>query len=64
MSVEYSILDKQEVVAIKMDGHITAADMQEMRRHTVEVNRGRRVLSYVGSYDEAFSWFDDMERRD
>ena len=32
--------------------------------HTVEVNRGRGVLSYVESYEEAFSWFEDMARRD
>jgi hypothetical protein len=31
--------------------------------HTVEVNRGRGILSYVESYDEAFTWFDDMARR-
>ena len=31
--------------------------------HTVEVNRGRGVLSYVETYEEAFSWFEEMERR-
>jgi len=30
--------------------------------HTVEINRGRGVLSYVESFDEAFTWFDDMAR--
>jgi len=30
--------------------------------HTVEINRGRGVLCYVESFDEAFSWFDDMAR--
>jgi hypothetical protein len=35
-----------------------------MRRRTVEINRGRGVLSYVESVDEAFSWFEDMARRD
>lgn len=31
--------------------------------HTVEVNRGRGVINYVESYDEAFSWFEEMARR-
>ena len=31
--------------------------------HTVEINRGRGVINYVESFDEAYSWFDDMERR-
>ena len=31
--------------------------------HTVEVNRGRGVLNYVESFDEAFSWFEEMESR-
>lgn len=31
--------------------------------HTVEVNRGRGVLSYVESYEEAFGWFEDMARQ-
>lgn len=31
--------------------------------HTVEVNRGRGILSYVESFDEAFSWFEDMARQ-
>jgi hypothetical protein len=30
---------------------------------TVEVNRGRGLLSYVESYDEAYEWFDIMARR-
>jgi hypothetical protein len=130
MSIEYSILDKQKAVSIAIDGHVTADNIQEMRRHTVElaeqtgyrnfvmdirrllsiadgsdfaaydlgeqfknvgfsvwnntavlmpedpsaraqaefmhtveVNRGRGVISYVESYDEAFSWFEDMARR-
>ena len=32
--------------------------------HTVEINRGRGVLSYVESVDEALGWFEDMARRD
>ena len=40
-----------------------AARAQAEFLHTVEVNRGRGVLSYVESYDEAYSWFDDMVRR-
>jgi hypothetical protein len=31
--------------------------------HTVEVNRGRGVINYVDSFDEAFSWFEEMARR-
>ena len=31
--------------------------------HTVEVNRGRGLLNYVDSVDEAFGWFGDMARR-
>ena len=31
--------------------------------HTVEVNRGRGVLNYVESEDEAFSWFEEMAHR-
>jgi hypothetical protein len=130
VNIEFSILDERKVVSIVVEGHMTAADVQEMRRrtvevaeqtgyrnfimdirrllsiadgsdfaaydlgeqfketgfsvwnntavlmpedpaaraqtefmHTVEVNRGRGVLSYVESYDEAFSWFEEMERR-
>jgi hypothetical protein len=40
-----------------------AARAQAELLHTVEVNRGRGVLSYVESYEEAFDWFDDMARR-
>lgn len=31
--------------------------------HTIELNRGRGVINYVESFDEAFSWFEDMARR-
>ena len=31
--------------------------------HAVEVNRGRGLLSYVESYDEAYDWFDTMAKR-
>ena len=41
-----------------------AAREQAEFLHTVEINRGRGVLSYVESVDEALSWFDDMARRD
>jgi hypothetical protein len=40
-----------------------AAREQAEFLHTVEVNRGRGILSYVESYEEAFTWFDDMARR-
>jgi hypothetical protein len=130
VNIEFSILSEQEAVDITARGHVTAADVQEMRRrtveladqtgyrnfivdirsllsiaggsdlsaydlgeqfkesgfsvwnntavlmpkdpaaraqvellHTVEVNRGRGILSYVESFDEAFKWFDDMARR-
>ena len=127
MNIEISILNDQKAVAITATGHVTAEDVQQMRRrtveladrtgyrnfivdirnllsiadgsessaydlgeqfkesgfsvwnntavlmpedpaaraqaellHTVEVNRGRGILSYVETFDEAFSWFDDM----
>ena len=31
--------------------------------HTIEVNRGRGVLNYVETIDEALSWFEEMARR-
>ena len=31
--------------------------------HTIEVNRGRGVLNYVESMEEAFSWFEEMGQR-
>jgi hypothetical protein len=131
MGIEISILDEQRAVAIEIAGCLSAEDVREMRRrtveladqtgfrnfivdirkllsiedgsafvaydlgeqfkesgfsvwnntavlmpedpaareqaeflHTVEINRGRGVLSYVESVDEALSWFDDMARRD
>lgn len=130
MNIEFSILNDQKAVAITAKGHVTADDVQEMRRravelanqtgyrnfivdirdllsiaggsdfsaydlgeqfkesgfsvwnntavlmpedpaaraqaellHTVEVNRGRGILSYVESFDEAFGWFEDMAGR-
>ena len=130
MKIDFSILHEQKAVLIRIEGHVTPADVHEMRRraveiagqttyrnfivdirrfksigdgstfvaydlgeqfkdsgfsvwnntavlmpedpaaraqaemlHTVEVNRGRGVLSYVESYDEAFGWFEDMARR-
>ena len=131
MGIEISILDEQRAVAIEVSGCVSAEEVREMRRrtveladqtgfrnfivdirkllsiedgsafvaydlgeqfkesgfsvwnntavlmpedpaareqaeflHTVEINRGRGVLSYVESVDEALSWFDDMARRD
>ena len=131
MEIEISILDEQRAVAIEVSGCVSAEEVREMRRrtveladqtgfrnfivdirkllsiedgsafvaydlgeqfkesgfsvwnntavlmpedpaareqaeflHTVEINRGRGVLSYVESVDEALSWFDDMARRD
>ena len=129
MNIDFSILSEQKAVAITANGHVTATEVQDMRRrtvelagqtgyrnfivdirkllsiadgsdlsaldlgeqfkdsgfsvwnntavlmpedpaaraqaellHTVEVNRGRGILSYVESFDEAFTWFDDMAR--
>ncbi len=31
--------------------------------HMVEINRGRGVISYVETFEEAFSWFEEMARR-
>jgi hypothetical protein len=31
--------------------------------HTVEINRGRGVINYVETFDEAFSWFEEMAGR-
>jgi hypothetical protein len=39
-----------------------AARKQAEFMHAVEVNRGRGLLSYVESYDEAYDWFDTMAR--
>jgi hypothetical protein len=131
MGIEISMLDEQRAVAIEVSGCVSAEEVREMRRrtveladqtgfrnfivdirkllsiedgsafvaydlgeqfkesgfsvwnntavlmpedpaareqaeflHTVEINRGRGVLSYVESVDEALSWFDDMARRD
>ncbi len=130
MTIEFSVLTEQKAISIAVEGHVTSADVREMRRrsvemteqtgyrnfivdirnllliddgsdfaafdlgdqfketgfsvwnntavlmpedpaaraqaeflHTVEVNRGRGVLSYVESFDEAFSWFEDMTSR-
>jgi hypothetical protein len=130
VSIEFSVLNEPKAVSIIAAGHVTAEDVQAMRRrsveltdqtgyrnfivdmrdllwiadgtessiydlgeqfkesgfsvwnntavlmpkdpaaraqaellHTVEVNRGRSILSYVESFDEAFKWFDDMARR-
>ena len=129
MNIEFSILSEQKAVTITANGHVTVAEVKDMRRrtvelagqtgyrnfivdirkllsiadgsdlsaldlgeqfkdsgfsvwnntavlmpedpaaraqaellHTVEVNRGRGILSYVESFDEAFTWFDDMAR--
>lgn len=40
-----------------------AARKQAEFMHSVEVNRGRGLLSYVESYDEAYEWFDTMAQR-
>ena len=30
---------------------------------TIEINRGRGVISYVDTFEEAFTWFEEMARR-
>ena len=30
---------------------------------TIEINRGRGVINYVNSFEEAFSWFEEMANR-
>ena len=40
-----------------------AAREQAEFMHTVEVNRGRGLLSYVESYDEAYAWFETLTNR-
>ena len=30
---------------------------------TIEINRGRGVINYVDTFDEAFSWFEEMAQR-
>ena len=130
VTIEFSVLNDQQAVAITAEGHVTIGEVRDMRRrsvelanetgyrnfivdirnllsiangsdfsafdlgeqfkesgfsvwnntavlmpddptaraqaellHTVEVNRGRGILSYVESFDEAFSWFEDMARQ-
>lgn len=48
--------------AVLMPEDQAARDQVEFL-HTVEINRGRGVINYVESFDEAYSWFEDMERR-
>lgn len=31
--------------------------------HTVEINRGRGVINYVETPEEAFAWFEEMAKR-
>lgn len=31
--------------------------------HTVQINRGRGIINYVESFEEAHSWFEEMARR-
>lgn len=31
--------------------------------HTIELNRGRGIINYVETFEEAFSWFEEMARR-
>ena len=31
--------------------------------HTVQINRGRGIINYVETFEEAFSWFEEMGQR-
>ena len=48
--------------AILMPVDETAFKQVELM-HTIQINRGRGVISYVESLDEAFSWFEEMATR-
>ena len=130
MTIEFSILEKERAVLIKIDGAVDAGQVEQMRQqsvksvsetgitnfivdmrgldslldgrttaivdlasdfkdlgftvwsntavlmpvnerareqvdllHAIEVNRGRGLLSYVETIDEAHSWFEEMARR-
>ncbi len=130
MSINFSVLDDKKTVQIDVDGEVSAAEVGEMRKrsvdlvaetgysdfivdlrkmqslenghtfaifdlgekfsdahftvwsntavlmpenqaareqveflHTVEINRGRGVINYVETFDEAFSWFEEMGKR-
>lgn len=130
MSINFSVLEEQKAVLIEADGEVSAKDVAEMRKrsvelvaetgysnfivdlremlslerghtfaifdlgekfsdahftvwsntavlmplddaareqieflHTVEINRGRGVINYVETFEEAFSWFEEMGKR-
>ena len=48
--------------AVLMPADARAREQAEFL-HTVEVNRGRGLLNYVESIDEAITWFGDMAQR-
>ena len=48
--------------AVLMPENPTAREQVEFL-HTVEINRGRGVINYVETFDEAFSWFEEMAGR-
>lgn len=48
--------------AVLMPADETAQEQVELL-HTVEINRGRGVINYVESFDEAFSWFEEMANK-
>lgn len=130
MPIKISFLDDQKAIFVEVDGHITASEVHEMRKHSVklvdekgianfivdfrrlqsieegrasaildlgtsfseihltvwsntavlmpedesafeqvdllyavEINRGRGIINYVESLDEAFGWFEEMDQR-
>ena len=56
MEIEFSILNEQRAVAIEVAGCVSVEDVRGLRRRTVEINRGRGVLSYVESVDDQGVW--------
>ena len=43
--------------------HDDSAREQVRLLHTIEINRGRGVIQYVDSIDDAYGWFDEMTKR-
>ena len=48
--------------AVLMPESETARKQAELL-HTIEINRGRGVMDYVDTREEAFSWFEEMASR-
>ena len=61
MPINFSILEDKKA-AVLMPDNPTAREQVEFL-HTVEINRGRGVINYVETFDEAFSRFEEMAKR-